>query len=89
MGVSGRESEIMRTLIDTNAVNFEAIGKVLAEHGPTIAKDMDSEDCFCITGRQNVTVYRISHKCGCCLPSVEELAQAVAKELRSSTAGPA
>ena len=55
--MSGREREIVTTLIETKAVDFEAIGKALAKFGPTIALDMDYEDYFCGTLRYFTRVY--------------------------------
>jgi hypothetical protein len=57
MGLSGREREIVTALIETKAVDFEAIGKVLAKFGPTMALDMDYEDGFCGTMRYFTRVY--------------------------------
>ena len=56
MGLSGREREIVTALVETKAVDFEAIGKVLAEYGPTMALDMDYEEGFCGTIRSFVRV---------------------------------
>lgn len=77
MGLSGREREIVSTLIETKAVDFEAIGKVLATYGPTMALDMDYEDGFCGTLRTFVRLYRPWTQ-----PSVEQLGEAVAQELQ-------
>jgi len=57
MSLSGREREIVTALIETKAVDFEAIGKVLAKFGPTMALDMDFEDGFCGTMRYFTRVY--------------------------------
>jgi len=57
MGLTGREREIVETLLETKAVDFEAIGKALAKFGPTMALDMDYEDGFCGTMRYFVHVY--------------------------------
>jgi hypothetical protein len=57
MGLSGREREIVTALVETKAVDFEAIGKVLAKFGPTMALDMDYEDGFCGTMRYFTRVY--------------------------------
>jgi hypothetical protein len=59
MGLSGREREIVSSLIETKAIDFEAIGKVLAEFGPTMALDMDYEDGFCGTMRTFFHCYRL------------------------------
>ncbi len=59
MPMSEREREIVKTLIDTKAVDFEAIGRSLAQFGPTAAFDLDYEPIFCGTMRYLVHVYRL------------------------------
>lgn len=80
MGLSGREREIVSTLVDSKAVDFEAIGKTLATYGPTMALDMDYEDGFCGTLRYFVRVYRpwVTGQ----QPGVEQLGGAVGGELQ-------
>ncbi len=58
MGLGGREREIVSTLVETKAVDFEAIGKVLAEFGPAMALDMDYENGFCGTMRGFARLHR-------------------------------
>jgi hypothetical protein len=77
MGMSGREREVVAALVETKAVDFEAIGKALATFGPTMALDMDFEDGFCGTMRTFVRVFR---------PwtggTIDEVGQAVTEELQ-------
>jgi hypothetical protein len=54
------EREVVRTLIETKAVDFEAIGSALAKHGPTMAFVLDGEDGFCGTMRTFVRVFRLN-----------------------------
>jgi hypothetical protein len=54
------ERAIVSTLLDSKAVDFEAIGKSLAEHGPSAALTLDGEDVFCGTMRRFIRVFRIN-----------------------------
>ena len=58
MALSGREREVASALIETKAVDFEAIGKSLASFGPTLALDADLEDGFCGVNRYFIRVLR-------------------------------
>jgi len=58
MALTGREREIVETLVETKAVNFEAIGQALAKYGPTMALELDYEEGFCGTLRFYVWSYR-------------------------------
>jgi hypothetical protein len=55
------EREIVTTLIDSKAINFEAIGNVLAKHGPTLPFVLDGEEGFCGTMRNFVRVFRLNN----------------------------
>jgi hypothetical protein len=57
MALTGREREIVETLVQTKAVNFEAIGQALAKYGPTMALELDYEEGFCGTMRFFVWSY--------------------------------
>jgi len=57
MALTGREREIVETLVETKAVNFEAIGHALAKYGPTMALELDYEEGFCGTMRHYVWAY--------------------------------
>jgi hypothetical protein len=46
MALSEREREIVKTLTETKAVDFDAIGRTLAQFGPTAALDLDYEPYF-------------------------------------------
>jgi len=52
---------IVQGLIDTGAVNFEAIGRALAEVGPSVASLRASgEDWFCKVYHSFIHIYIIS-----------------------------
>lgn len=59
MALSGRQREIVQTLIDTKAVDFEAIGSAVAQFGPTAALDWDYEPIFCGTNRFYVHIVQL------------------------------
>ncbi len=59
MPLSEREREIVKTLTETKAVDFEAIGRSLAKFGPTAALDFDYEPIFCGTMRYYIHLYRL------------------------------
>jgi hypothetical protein len=59
MPLSEREREIIKTLVDTKAVDFDAIGRSLAQFGPTAAFDLDYEPVYCGTMRYWVHVLRL------------------------------
>jgi hypothetical protein len=58
MSLNDREREVVKTLTETKAVDFDAIGRALAQFGPTAALDFDYEPVFCGTMRYFVHVYR-------------------------------
>ena len=57
--LSQAEREIVKTLVDTKAVNFDALGSALAKFGPTAALNLEGEDFFCGTMRRFVHVFRV------------------------------
>ncbi|HWD08013.1 MAG TPA: hypothetical protein VHA57_02855 [Actinomycetota bacterium] len=57
MGLTGRDREIVETLVATKAVDFEAIGRAIAKYGPTMALEIDYEEGFCGTMRHYVWTY--------------------------------
>jgi hypothetical protein len=59
MSLNGREREIVQTLIETKAVDFEAIGRTVAQFGPTAALDWDYEPVFCGTNRFYVHIVQL------------------------------
>jgi hypothetical protein len=58
--LSESEREIVTTLLDSAAVNFEAIGTALAKHGPSAVVALDGEEVFCGSMRRYVRVYRLA-----------------------------
>lgn len=52
-------NEVVRALLDTKAVNFEAIGAAVAKYGASATVSLDFEDVFCGTMRRFIRVYRI------------------------------
>ncbi len=77
MSTSTTHRDIVKKLLDSKAVDFEAIGKVIAEVGPTLAlaEDFDG-DGFCGTNRLFVHLLYLPDPYG----SVEGL-----EELNAST----
>jgi hypothetical protein len=57
--MSEPEREIVKALLDSDAVNFEAIGATLARYGPTAVLNLDYEEGFCGTMRGYVRVFRL------------------------------
>jgi hypothetical protein len=56
---SNRHQEIVKTLLDSKAVDFEAIGKAVAELGPSLSLANEPWDGFCGTMRTFIRVYII------------------------------
>ena len=54
----GIDREIVNTLLETNAVNFDAIGSALAKFGPRAAVSFEGEDIFCLTMKVFLRVFR-------------------------------
>lgn len=54
------DREVVQNLLDTGAVNFEAIGAALAKHGPRAAliREDDGWENFCLTMKIFIRVYR-------------------------------
>ena len=53
--------QIVKKLLDSKAVDFAAIGKVIGEVGPSLALSEDFEgDGFCGTNRVFVRLFRIA-----------------------------
>ena len=57
---SAAEQEIVKALIDTKAVDFEAIGRAFVEHGASATLNLSGEDFFCGTIRRFIRVYRLN-----------------------------
>ncbi len=74
------EREVVKMLIDTKAVDFQAIGTAVAKHGASAVLALDGEDVFCGTMRRFIRVFRIHDQAGE-LDQIKELAT-VAGEVR-------
>lgn len=72
--------EIVKKLLDTKAIDFNAIGRTVAELGPSLALMEEPWEVFCGTMRVFVHVYQLGGVQG----TVEELGQ-----LRSAAAAAA
>jgi hypothetical protein len=72
--------EIVKNLLNNKAVDFAAIGKTVAEIGPTRAMALEPWEEFCGTMRHFVRLYRLGPQ-GPRLENLEELGQ-VAGDLR-------
>jgi hypothetical protein len=59
MPLSDREREIVKTLTETKAVDFQAIGQSLSKFGPTAALELDYDPIFCGTMRYYIHLYRL------------------------------
>jgi hypothetical protein len=59
-GFTEAERRIVTALIDTKAVNFEALGAALAQYGADATFQLDGEDWFCGTMRRFIRVYRLA-----------------------------
>jgi hypothetical protein len=53
--------EIVKKLLDSKAVDFAAIGKAVAEIGPSLAFADEPWEGFCGTMRRFVVLYRVSN----------------------------
>jgi hypothetical protein len=51
--------EIVRKLLDSKAVDFDAIGKAVSEIGPSLALSNEPGDGFCGTMRSFIRLYRL------------------------------
>jgi hypothetical protein len=55
-----RHQDIVKNLLSTKAVDFNAIGKVVAELGPSLSAADEPWDGFCGTMRNFIRIYRIN-----------------------------
>ena len=55
-----RHQEIVSKVLENKAVDFEAIGRMVGELGPTMASTYEPWEGFCGTMRNFVRVYRLS-----------------------------
>ena len=81
MSHSEQHRQIVQKLLDTGAVNFSAVGKVIAEVGPSLAVSDYEGIEFCGTMRFFIRVLRIDNP-GIPIENLGELG-ASAGELRS------
>jgi len=80
MGNSDQHRQIVRQLLESKAVDFNAIGKVVAEVGPSLSLAEEPGDFFCGTNRIFIHIYRVWNPGGV-VENLGELA-ASAEELR-------
>ncbi len=75
------DREIVQELLDSGAVNFQAIGATVAKYGPSIALDGWGDDWFCGTMRMFIRVYRLPGPIGP-LGDIAALRAQIGPELR-------
>ncbi len=73
--------EIVKRLIDSKAVDFAAIAKVVAEIGPALAASDDPGDRICGTGPHVIHLFRLFNT-GFTVEETQKLRAAAAGELR-------
>lgn len=74
MNNSEQHKQLVKKLLDSKAVDFNAIGKVIAEVGPSLSLADEPGDFFCGTNRIFVHIYRVVNP----VVPVEELGQLAA-----------
>ncbi len=74
MGNSDQHRQIVKQLLESKAVDFNAVGRVVAEVGPSLSLAEEPGDFFCGTNRIFFHVYRVFNPGG----SVENLAELAA-----------
>jgi hypothetical protein len=80
MGNSEQHRQIVRQLLESKAVDFNAVGRVIAEVGPSLSLADEPGDFFCGTNRIFFHCFRVWNPGGP-VESLGELA-ANAEELR-------
>ncbi|HEY5277495.1 MAG TPA: hypothetical protein VIK38_13370, partial [Coriobacteriia bacterium] len=75
------DREIVAELIDSGAVNFQAIGAAVAKFGPSVALDGWGDDWFCGTMRLFIRIYRLPGPVGP-LADIGALREQIGQELR-------
>jgi len=73
--------ELVKRFIDTKAVDFASIAKVISEFGPAVALSDEPEDRFCGTGPRFLVLYKIANV-AVTVEQPEQLRSAAAGELR-------
>lgn len=64
MSHSEQHKQLVKKLLDAKAVDFAAIGKIVAEVGPTLSLSDEPGDWFCGTNRIFFHVYRVFNPSG-------------------------
>jgi len=59
MGNSNQDRQIVKQLLESKAVDFNAVGRVLAEVGPSLSLAEEPGDWFCGTNRIFFHVYQV------------------------------
>ena len=59
MGNSDQHRQIVKQLLESKAVDFNAVGRVVAEVGPSLSLAEEPGDFFCGTNRIFFHVYRV------------------------------
>ena len=75
------DRQVVAELIDSGAVNFEAIGAAVAKFGPSAALDGWGDDWFCGTMRLFIRIYRLPGPLGP-LGDIGALREEIGQELR-------
>ena len=75
------ERQIVTALLETKAVNFEALGEVIAKQGANMTLQLSGDDVFCGTMRTFVRCFRIPSP-GVPVEQLVELRKALQHELR-------
>ena len=82
--LKGLEREVIGSLIETKAVDFEALGAAIAKFGPQIAMYPDDDDWFCGTMKWFIRFYRLPDPRGpiFAMQDLSQLREVIAPELR-------
>jgi hypothetical protein len=59
MSNSEQHKQLVKRLLDAKAVDFNAIGKVVAEVGPSLSLAEEPGDFFCGTNRIFIHIYKV------------------------------
>jgi hypothetical protein len=83
--LAGLEREVVSTLIDTKAVDFEALGRAVAKFGPAASLIVDGEDWFCGTMKWFIRFYRLPDPIGPIvrMADLAQLREIIGPELRA------
>ena len=82
MSNSEQHKQLVKKLLDTKAVDFTAIGKVVSELGPSLSLAEEPGDYFCGTNRIFIHIFHVFNP-GLPVENLGELA-ANAGELRAA-----